>query len=148
MSVTSRWNIGHLKDCRYPTIWCFICFIQFFDAISTTIAEHSFMVFYLQQAIHKNITQRFNSYTTIHGKEQHIRQNVIWKIKYLEWLINILSILSFKPYAKSISLSVIFLSPLRCATFTNEATPFHDSMTRLFASFNPYLYPINIVCNV
>ena len=126
MSVTSRWNIGHLKDCRYPIIWCFLYFINFFDGISTTIADHGLMVFYLQQAIHENITQRFNSYAAIHGKEQHVHQNVICKIKYLEWLINMLSILSFKPYAQSIFLSVRFLSPLRCATFTNEATPSHD----------------------
>ena len=37
-----------------------------------------------------------------------------------------LAILSFKPYAKSTSLSVRFLFPLRCATFTNEATPSHE----------------------
>ena len=56
------------------------------------------MVFYLQQAIHEKITQRFNSYVAIHGKEQHVRQNVIFKIKYLEGLINyMLAILSFKP---------------------------------------------------
>ena len=126
MSVTSRWNIGDLKDCIYHTIRFFLCFIQFFDAISTTIADHSLMVFYLHQEIHKNITQWFNSYATIHGKEQHVRQNVIWKIKYLERLINMIAILSFKPYAKSISLSVIFLSPLRCVASTNEATHSHD----------------------
>ena len=54
------------------------------------------MVFYLQQAIHKIITQRFNSYATLHGKEQHVHQNVICKIKDLEWFINMLAILSFK----------------------------------------------------
>ena len=110
----------------YPTILCFLCFINFFNTISTTIADHSLMVFYLQQVIHKNITQWFNSYAAMHGKEQHVRQNIICKIKDLEWLINMLSILSFKPYAKLISLSVIFLSPLRCASFINEATPSHD----------------------
>ena len=68
------------------------------------------MVFYLQQTIHKNITQWFDIYATIHWKEQHVCQNVIWKIKYLEWLINMLAILSIKPYAKLISLSIIFLS--------------------------------------
>ena len=35
-------------------------------------------------AIQENITQRFNSYAAVHGKEQHVRQNVIFKIKYLE----------------------------------------------------------------
>ena len=110
MYVSSRWNIGHLKKYTYPTISCFLCFIPFFDAISTTIAYHSLMVFYLQKEIHENITQRFNSYATIHGKEQHVRQNVICKIKYLEWLINMISFLYFKPYAKYISLSVRFVS--------------------------------------
>ena len=33
------------------------------------------MVFYLQQAIHENTTQQFNSYAAIHEKEQHVRQN-------------------------------------------------------------------------
>ena len=83
-------------------------------------------MFYLQQAIHEKITQRFDIYAAIHGKEQHVRQNVICKIKDLEWLINMLAILSFKPYAKSISLFVRFLSPLQCVAFTNEATPSHD----------------------
>ena len=126
MFVTSRVNIGHLEDCRYSTIWCFLCFIQLFDAMSTSIAPHRIMVFYLQQEIHENIRQWFNSYAAIHGKEQHVRQNVICKIKYLEGLINMLAILSFKPYAKLISLSVRFLSPLHCVAFTNEATPSDD----------------------
>ena len=84
------------------------------------------MMFYLQQEIHEKITQRFNSYAAIHGKEQHVRQNVICKIKYLEGLINMLAILSFKPYAKLISLSFRFISPLCCVAFINEATPSHD----------------------
>ena len=61
-------------------------------------------------------------------KKEHVRQKVICKIKDLEgYLINyILAILSFTPYAKSISLSDRLLSPLHCANFTNEATPSHD----------------------
>ena len=95
--------------------------------MSTTIVDHILMAFYLQQAIHENITQQFNSYATVHGKEQHVRQNVICKIKYLEGLINyILVVLSFTPYSKLISLSVRFSSPLRCVSFNNEATPSHD----------------------
>ena len=35
--------------------------------------------------------------------------------------------LSFKPYAKSISLFFRLPSPLRCASLTNEATPSYDS---------------------
>ena len=85
------------------------------------------MLFYLQQEIHEKITQRLNSYAAIHGKQEHVRQNVICKIKYLEGLVNYMfAILYFTPYAKSISLFVRLLSPLRCASFTDEATPSHD----------------------
>ena len=42
----------------------------------------------------------------------------------MAYIFNImLTYLSFKPYAKSISLSVRLPSPLRCASLTNEATP-------------------------
>ena len=75
----------------------------------------------------KNITQPFIPYAAIHGKEEHVCQNVICKIKDLEGLINyMLVILYFTPYAKSISLSVRLLSPLHCVDFTNETTPSHD----------------------
>ena len=72
----------------------FSLFHPIFYAIYTTITYHSLMVFYLQQTIHEKITQRFSSYVVIHGKEQHVRQNVICKIKDLEGLINMLAILS------------------------------------------------------
>ena len=46
----------------------------------------------------------------------------------MAYIYNImLTCLSFKAYAKSISLSVRLPSPLRCASLTNEATPSRDS---------------------
>ena len=65
-------------------------------------------------------------YATILGKKQRVRQYVICKKNELEWLINMLSCLSFKPYAKSIFLCVILVSPFLCIALRNEATPSHD----------------------
>ena len=50
----------------------------------------------------------------------------ICNLQKIEWFINMLALLSFKPYAKLISLCVRLVSPLRCATLTNEDTPSHD----------------------
>ena len=123
-----QWSPQHYND---PTIRCFLCFIQIFDAIFPTIAPHSLIVFYIQQSIHINITS-WSIYDQVHvyslqGKNQRVHQYVYKK--KIAWLINMVVCLSFKPYAKLISLCVRLVSPLRCVALTNEATPSHVNIT-------------------
>ena len=63
-----------------------------------------------------------------YAKKIKIKLNINMIIENSMAYYNImLTCLSFKPYAKSISLSIRLASPLRCASLTNEATPSHDN---------------------
>ena len=62
MSVTSRGNIGHLKDYSYPTIRIFLHFIQLFDVEFMTVVPHNLMVFHLQYAKHVKIASSIDTY--------------------------------------------------------------------------------------
>ena len=61
---------------------------------------------------------------SLEGKNQCVHQYVCKK--KIVGLIDMLSWLSFKPYAKLMSPCVILVSPLWCVALNNQATPSHD----------------------
>jgi hypothetical protein len=135
MIVTSRGNISNLKYCSYPTIRSFHLFIQLFDVKFLAIAPHILVVFQLKYARHvKNeLSIDKHIYTwklcKLRKKTHHIHRYNIQKNKIV-W-VNMLSCLSFKPYAKSISLCVRLAYPLCSTSLTNVATPYHNNLPLL-----------------
>ena len=126
----------------HPTFWCDIsihCTTYPYGVLPTTIHTHKYYIM---------INLWLSAFLCPPGKKSTCTSICLQK-KQIVWLIYMLACLSFKPYAKSISLCVILVSLIAICYFNhwNQTFPWY-SMTILFTSFNPYLHLVNIVCNV